>query len=91
MGHGELVQTVRKRRAGDLHEQIVGNREVRQTLPPWRVFLCEVDLAFGPERRTPLAHSPLQGAQYVRSVLARVAALDLFEQGDRVELHIALQ
>ena len=64
-----------ERHAGNLHFQFLSHSEVRQALSPRRVFLRKVDLTLRAELGTPQAH----------------AALQFFEQGDRVEFGIRLQ
>ena len=85
IGQCKLVQAVRKCRSIYLNAEVIKHREVRQALATWRVLLGEVDLAFGAEPGTPLAHAALQGAQHAAAPLTGIAALQLFEQGHGVE------
>jgi serine/threonine-protein kinase HipA len=80
-----LVQTVRKRHAGNLHFQFISHGEVRDALASWWVFLGKVDLSLGSKLGTPQAHASLQGPQHACVPLAGIAALKFFEQGDGVE------
>jgi hypothetical protein len=53
--------------------------------------LREVNVALGTIQGTPLTHSTLQGTQHARVVLARMAALQLLQQRDRVKQDVGLQ
>src|ERR1019366_7016398 len=81
-----LVQPMRERHARDRHAQIAGIGEVRKTLSTWRMFLREKDLALAAVSRSPLPQPPLKRAQRAGAVLARMAALEFFQQRHAVEV-----
>src|ERR1017187_8536825 len=80
---------MRERHARDRHAQIAGIGEVRKTLSTWRMFLREKDLALPAVSRSPLPEPPLKRAQRAGAVLARMAALEFFQQRHAVEVGLA--
>jgi hypothetical protein len=64
-----LLQAMRERHARDRHTQIAGIGEVRKTLPAWRMFLREKDLALAAVSRSLLPQPPLKRAQRAGAVL----------------------
>ena len=91
MSERELVEPMGEARALHDDTELVGNSEVRQPHATRRVLLREVDLAFGAVRRSPLPHATLQGAKHALVVVTWMAALQLFEQRDGVELAVDSQ
>ena len=91
VGERELVQPVVEALAIDDDVEIVGDGEVRQPKPAWRMFLREVDLAFGTVHGPPLPQPTLQGAKHALVIVAGMTTLQLFEQRHRVEFGVDLQ
>jgi hypothetical protein len=89
-----LAQPMRERHPPDRYAQIAGIGESPKDLADlatWRVFLREKDLALAAVSRAPLPEPPLKRAQRAGAVLARMAALEFFQQRHAVEVRAALQ
>jgi hypothetical protein len=91
VGQHEVVDHVVERLPRDGYAQAAHPCEVRRRQPARLVHLGEEDLLGRPVQRPPAAHLPLQGPQLSVAEPARVAALQLLEEGLRLKARVLFQ
>jgi len=85
VGQHEVVDQVVERLAGDGHPQVGHVREVGGAQPAGRVDLGEEHFLDRPTSRPPDLDAPLEGAQLTVGKAAGVLALELLEEGQRLQ------
>jgi hypothetical protein len=87
----EVVETVRKRLAGDRHCDGLERGEIRQPLATRLLHLAEHDLLIRSMQRLPCLDPALEGPLLPVAELAPVTILQILEQGRGIQCRLPLQ
>jgi hypothetical protein len=91
VGQHKVIDHVLERLPLDRHAQVIHVREVRGRQPARLMHLAEEHLLGRPRRGPPLLHLPLQGPQLSVAESARIAPLQICEDGLGLQPRLLLQ